>query len=206
MARWFKNPQTAIWQILTGLVVVAALAGGVVLSIFIVQANADLRGQLAESARDLTKAHAETTAATDNAQKLYQQLLEAGQQPQGQNPATVTGAQGQAGTNGKDATDAQVQAGIERYCTFNKGCQADPVPGPAGAAGATGSPGAAGTNGTDGAPGKDGAAGAPGAPGADGQPPSSWTYTTTDVLGNTTTHQCTRSDPFDPAAPTYSCQ
>lgn len=76
--------------------------------------------------------------------------------------------------------------------------------GPAGTAGAEGSQGdsgPAGAQGPAGATGPAGPAGAAGPPGADGQPPFSWTYT--DALG--LPYTCTRTDPFDPSAPTYSC-
>lgn len=79
-----------------------------------------------------------------------------------------------------------------------------------GTQGNTGSPGARGTRGPAGPAGKDGAQGAAGAPGsngtdgrdgADGKPPTGWTYV--DALG--ISHTCSKSEPFDPASPTYTC-
>lgn len=76
------------------------------------------------------------------------------------------------------------------------GAQGDP--GPAGPAGPQGNPGPAGQTGPSGA---GGPTGATGPAGAEGEPPKSWTYT--DALG--LQHTCTRADPFDPDAPTYTC-
>ena len=73
--------------------------------------------------------------------------------------------------------------------------------GPAGDTGGAGAPGADGSPGQPGADGAPGAPGAPGTPGADGQPPLSWTYTDALLI----THTCTRTDPFDATAPTYTC-
>jgi hypothetical protein len=94
---------------------------------------------------------------------------------------------GAPGSPGQSVTADQVAAGVASYCTAHNQCQ-----GPAGASGA------AGQNGTDGAAGAPGAAGTDG---HDGAPPVAWTYT--DPIGMQ--HTCTRTDPFDPAAPTYQC-
>lgn len=84
--------------------------------------------------------------------------------------------------------------------------------GPTGAPGAPGTPGAAGVDGQDGVDGTDGSPGQDGAPGADstvpgppGEPPLSWEFETTNVVGPPTTHRCERDEPFDPNAPTYTC-
>jgi hypothetical protein len=80
------------------------------------------------------------------------------------------------------------------------------APGPAGqagtdgSAGADGQPGPAGPVGAQGDPGPAGVQGQPGTDGAGGEPPLSWAFTVGD-----TTYTCTRADPFDPAAPTYTC-
>lgn len=73
--------------------------------------------------------------------------------------------------------------------------------GPPGVAGANGI-GEPGPTGPQGESGVAGPAGASGAPGADGQPPYAWTQPGL-VPGSTVT--CTRTDPFDPMAPTYTC-
>jgi len=73
-------------------------------------------------------------------------------------------------------------------------------PGPSGDTGTAGNPGEPGATGPAGPVGNAGPAGPPGDVGPAGEPPVSWTYT--DLLGE---HTCSRTDPFDPAAPTYSC-
>ncbi|MEO7260245.1 MAG: hypothetical protein ABI047_03145 [Jatrophihabitantaceae bacterium] len=95
----------------------------------------------------------------------------------------VSGAPGASGAPGQNATADQVAAAVATYCAAHEQCA-----GPAGADGrdATGAPGS---------PGPSGASGGP------GQPPVSWTYT--DALG--VDHTCSRTDPFDAAAPTYRC-
>lgn len=72
------------------------------------------------------------------------------------------------------------------------------VPGEAGADGAPGPQGVPGPSGVDGAP---GAVGPPGPSGAAGAPPVGWVWT--DPLG--IEYSCTRTTPFDPAAPRYEC-
>jgi hypothetical protein len=114
-------------------------------------------------------------------------------------PEAIPGPQGTAGASGPSgATGARGEKGDIG------------VPGqtgPKGETGATGSEGAAGPAGAQGDPGPAGAQGPAGATGATGPagaagvPPLSWTYT--DPLG--IPYSCTRTDPFDPTAPTYSC-
>lgn len=113
-------------------------------------------------------------------------------------PAGAAGAPGSAGSPG--APGAAGPAGA---------AGAQGPPGPTGAPGAAGPPGAEGSQGPAGASGADGAAGAagadgqPGPAGADGaagQPPVSWTFAIGPI-----TYTCTRTDPFDPASPTYQC-
>jgi len=140
-------------------------------------------------------------------QKQNAQLRENGIEPETPSPETVaqsgpvgaTGAQGDRGPQGIPGVRGQ-----------------DGTPGLDGAPGATGATGASGSDGTTGNQGEPGPAGPQGAPGpagpagtdgatgpagADGQPPVSWTYT--DMLG--ISHTCTRTDPFDANAPTYTC-
>lgn len=95
----------------------------------------------------------------------------------------AAGASGAPGAPGESATADQVAAAVSTYCGAHNQCA-----GPAGSDGtsATGAPGSPG---------------APGASGAPGEPPVSWTYT--DSLGDE--HTCSRTDPFDASAPTYTC-
>jgi hypothetical protein len=89
--------------------------------------------------------------------------------------AGESGAPGASGTPGQNATAEQVADAVTTYCAAHEQCAGPPGP--------------------TGAPGADGASGAP------GEPPYSWSYT--DPLG--VEHTCSRASPFDPTAPTYSC-
>jgi len=144
----------------------------------------------------------------------------------------LTGAAGRPPTAGEVQEQVAAYCGVRLDCRGQAGATST-VPGPVGAIGPTstvpgvagadgsdgatgtagtvgasgspGTPGADGANGTNGSDGTDGADGAPGAasttPGPTGEAPVSWTFTdTTD-----TQHKCTRTEPYDPAAPTYSC-
>jgi hypothetical protein len=216
MSRWFKNPQTAIWQILTAVVVVLGLGGAIVLGIFIATSNADLRSQLSDARRD-------TRAQTANADKLYKQVQELGAKPNAQKPSAVegkpgqqgdTGPKGDTGDTGTSVTSVQCSPAGVWAVFYSNGSEQD-VPGPCvGATGATGPAGADSTvPGPPGAdstvPGPPGPPGAdstvPGPPGADGKPPASWTFVTTNMVGKPTTHTCVPTSPFDPTAPTYTC-
>ena len=117
-------------------------------------------------------------------------------------PSTIIerGTPGQAGQN---ATDSQVQRAVDIYCDLRLACEGPQ--GPPGIVGAPGTdgkdstmPGPQGDQGPQGPPGTDGA---PGKDGSNGSPPVSWTYT--DTLGMQ--HTCSRTDPFDAAAPAYQC-
>jgi len=89
------------------------------------------------------------------------------------------------------------------------------APGPIGAPGPAGPKGDPGRDGRDGRDGAEGALGSSGTPGtvgpqgpqgpagvdgSAGEPPASWRFTYLF-----TTYECTRSTPFDAAAPTYTC-
>lgn len=105
-------------------------------------------------------------------------------------PPSSVYVEGPAGPQGPGPTDDQVAAAVRAYCALHGGCvgqtgESSTVAGPSGPAGADG---------------RDGADGATGSPGADGEPPVSWTFTWL-----ATTYTCTRTDPFDATAPTYSC-
>lgn len=92
---------------------------------------------------------------------------------------------GEDGANGKDAppvTSAQIQNAVVNYCA-NGNCT-----------------GPKGDTGEAGPIGPTGPAGAAGNPGADGQPPVSWKFTYL-----TTEYTCSREEPFEPAAPRYTC-
>lgn len=107
-------------------------------------------------------------ASNENAQRLYDQLLAEGVQPDGVPPDVLTpepGARGPAGDTGpagRPPTDAEVQAAVERFCAAVGGCQ--------GSDGVDGTPGAPGANGVDGVNGANGADGAPGPAGPQGEP------------------------------------
>lgn len=116
-------------------------------------------------------------------------------------------------------TATQVAAAVRVYCS-GTACQ-----GPRGSSGPTGSPGSPGATGSSGAQGPPptsdqiadavatycgahngcqgptGPTGSTGPTGAAGEPPVSWTFS----IG-TRGYLCTRSDPFDPSAPTYTCK
>lgn len=136
----------------------------------------------------------------DKYTQVYGQLVDAGQLPTTEAPDVIEGlpgATGATGPKGDAPSFSDLLQAVQSFCS--PGTANPPCKGETGAQGAQGVPGAtvvgpAGQNGADGAP------GAPGAAGADGQPPVSWTYT--DLLGM---HTCSRTDPFDAAAPTYQC-
>jgi hypothetical protein len=105
-------------------------------------------------------------ASNENAQRLYDQLLAEGVQPDGVPPDVLTpdagprGPAGEIGPAGRPPTDAEVQAAVERFCAAVGGCQ--------GRDGVDGAPGPAGANGVDGASGTDGAPGPAGPQGEQG--------------------------------------
>lgn len=100
--------------------------------------------------------------------------------------ADATGVPGQPGPPGEPGPPGRDGSNGSDGAAGSPGADATGIPGPAGPPGPAGEPGAPGVNGGD---------------GPAGQPPFSWTYT--DILG--TSYLCSRTDPFDPAAPTYSC-
>lgn len=146
---------------------------------------------------------------SENSDALRDQVKDSGETPIAPQAKVVVGEAGKAGEAGSQgprgldgAPGPQGDMGLPG--------QTGP-PGLNGAPGAPGSPGSDGSNGAPGPPGPAGAdstvpgpagpPGADGAAGAPGQPPAGWTYT--DRLGMN--YQCTRTEPFDPAAPTYVC-
>lgn len=210
-AWWIGTAAIALITVLT------VLAGG----IYLATANADLRSQL-------TLAHDDLRASQENAESLYDQLLDEGVRPDAEKPSDVvstpgaTGAPGARGESGRPPTSDEISTAVDRYCTPRGGCVgpgglpgADGTPGAPGLTGPPGNdgqPGAPGASGTDGEPGELGPTGTPGPAGADGvpgkdgatgpagDPPTSWTFT---IDGDE--QRCTRSEPFDPTTPTYTC-
>lgn len=80
-------------------------------------------------------------ASVDNAERLYEQLLELGEDPQGERPSTVApsttiqgepGARGPTGAPGRAPTDAEVAAAVAKYCAQNACVGATGATGPAG--------------------------------------------------------------------------
>jgi len=152
---------------------------------------------------------------SSNNEALREQVKKLGETPVAPPAATVTkdappvtlngsdGRDGEPGERGPGPSDGQVFFAVQQYCALMI-C--------VGPQGPSGAPGGAGANGQDstvpgpqGPPGADstvpGPPGATGPPGGNGEPPLSWTYT--DMLGGS--HTCTRTDPFDPSSPTYTC-
>lgn len=120
------------------------------------------------------------TASQENAQQLYDQLLELGERPDGDAPDDVVtiptpgepgatgprGPPGQAGEDGQAPTAAELLSAVTAYCSLNGGCigadgtNGAPGPvGPAGPVGPVGSPGAPGVAGPAGPVGPPGPAG-----------------------------------------------
>lgn len=137
------------------------------------------------------------TASQVNAQRLYDQLLELGENPEGANPeqivTTVPGETGARGEAGRPPTANEILGAVGEYCAASGACQGVPgVVGPAGPAGGTGDPGAtvigpAGPQGVQGDPGTQGPEGPTGATGPAGPPcPDGFTqqlvYVSTDPL------------------------
>lgn len=197
---------TRIYTIATVTAVIIALVG-------VSAAFWSLQSHVTSQHQALVVAHSEADAQAksyselfDNYSKLYKQIEGTGHAPTAPAPSNVeqpvAGATGATGAQGPGPSDAQVFTGIQQYCTITAFCvgPAGP-PGPAGVSGAVGSSGQDGATGAAGQDGATGPQGSPGMNGVDGQPPLSWTYT--DELGISQT--CSRTDPFDPTAPTYSC-
>lgn len=128
---------TRWWQIGAWLMVALSVllvgAGGV----YLATANASLRDQLA--------------ASQANAQRLYEQLLAEGVEPEGEPPAEVV--EGLPGAPGPQGPRGEVGAN-----------------GAPGLPGVAGIPGAPGVQGVPGPSGADGDAGEPGPPGVQGEP------------------------------------
>jgi hypothetical protein len=188
-----------LWRILGGLLFVGSITTLIIVCVMLATGNADLRDQLAQS-------HRETTAETANAEKLYQQLLSAGQTPVTEpSQPGIPGAPGTPGQNGRGIASVSCRSDGLWAISYTDGTTqlaSGPCVGPPGNPGAPGAAGADGVNGQNGADGANGTNGTNGADGAPGQPPTSWTE---PGLLPGTTITCTRTDPFDASAPTYTC-
>jgi hypothetical protein len=132
-----------------------------------VQRNEHLNQQVSQIYDDLH-------SSEENAQRLYDQLLELGEAPEGVDPATITGPAGARGENGRPPTAAEIADAVSSFCATRGDCRgpsgAAGSPGLAGADGEDGAPGPAGPSGRDGLNGTTGPAGPVGPPGADGAP------------------------------------
>lgn len=183
-----------------------AIIACILLSVLVVAADITLhviQGQRITAQHDVIaqdRADAKATEAADS--KRYQQLFDnysglykefgqsTGTEPSAPAPSTIPGPTGATGSTGAQGPRGDI--GVPG--------QTGPA-GPPGSTGATGEQGDPGPAGAQGPPGATGATGATGPTGADGQPPTAWTYT--DAIG--VSYSCTRTDPFDQTAPTYSC-
>jgi hypothetical protein len=112
-------------------------------------------------------------ASVENAESLYEQLLELGEDPEGEKPSNVspapptsvqgeTGDRGATGAPGRAPTDAEIAAAVAAYCADNA------CVGATGAVGAQGLPGAIGPQGVQGPAGEQGPMGATGQTGPAG--------------------------------------
>jgi len=125
----------------------------------------DLNKQTATLIEDLA-------ASQDNAQRLYDQIIESGEHPVGEEPEDVVtspaqgapGVRGPVGESGRGPTSAEIAAAVAAYCAAG-GCV-----GPVGGVGPSGSNGESivGPPGAQGAPGEPGASGPAGPAGPAG--------------------------------------
>ncbi|WP_114587729.1 collagen-like protein [Microbacterium arborescens] len=178
---------TRWWRIGTITVVLLAITLVGAAGAYLAWSNTQIRMQLGV-------AHDDLVASQENAERLYQQLVEEGVRPEAERPSDVTsgqvgapgtpGARGPVGPSGTDGKDG------------DPGPQGEPgAPGIDGANGSDGVAGAKGSDGADGPAGPPGPQGEPGPPGSQGAPgdtgpagpagptcPDGYTPTTTDVL------------------------
>lgn len=196
---------TRVWQWATVLVV-ALIVGLVTLgAVYLAGVNNDLRAELRAE-------RADSRAATANAQESYEQLVAEGIKPEAEEPAKVDpprdGEAGLDGRDGRSATTEQIAYSVSVYCSTRTDCEGTPgapstIPGADGTDGMNGQdstvPGPVGPMGP--ASTIPGPKGDTGDAGSNGEPPMSWTFSTTPGGEQT----CSRTEPFDPAAPTYAC-
>lgn len=169
------------WGIATGVVGAVSLATLIGGYAYLVVDNSALRQELSAS-------HA-------NAETLYQQIIESGEKPDGENPDKVTGIAGPQGIPGLKG---------ERGDRGPIGPIGQPgMPGMPGAQGIPGPQGEPGEDGADGAPGPQGEPGATGAQGAQGEPGASGVMETWSYTVGEKTYVCTIDG--TPPPYTYTC-
>lgn len=135
-----------------------------------------------------------TLSANNDALRI--QVLEQGETPVAPPAAEVAGP---VGPQGPGPTEEQVSIAVRAYCASGSCTGPAGPPGPAGQDSTVPGPqGPVGPGST--VPGPQGPEGPAGPSGADGQPPSSWSYQWLGI-----TYTCTRTEPFDPSTPTYTC-
>lgn len=149
-----------------------------------------------------------STLSADN-DALRDQLINNGETPvappasERVDAAELTGPAGPIGAAGRNGVDGRGVAGFDCRAdgtwlvTYDDGARQTLTGSCSAADGIDGQPGAPGATGPAGPAGADGA---PGANGAAGEPPLSWQFTWLGV-----DYTCSRADPFDPTAPTYTC-
>lgn len=176
------KPRT-VHPMLQSLIAILGSVSVIVALVLLASTNAQLQQQVAALAESLT-------AAND-------QVVALGADPIAPAPETIIGATGAPGPTGPPGA-----AGADGVSVLSISCSS------AGTFTVVYSSGRTQTDVGDciaeaGPPGPIGESGAPGhagAAGADGAPPVSWT-----VDGVLADYLCTRTEPFDPDAPTYSC-
>lgn len=151
---------------------------------------------------------------SSNSDALREQVKAAGEVPVAPPAKAVVGepgkdgGQGDSGPPGRAPTTEEVASSVAVYCSTRTDCQGSPgapstIPGATGEAGTNGQdstvPGPVGPTGP--ASTTPGPKGDTGTTGDDGEPAVSWTFSTTPGGEQT----CSRTEPFDPAAPTYAC-
>jgi len=173
---------TRIWRFGTAVIVTLSVVLVGAAGAYLAVANADLREQL-------STAHADLVLTQENAERLYEQLLQEGVQPKAQDPSTITtgptgatGARGPQGEPGVTPSPDEILDAITAYCFADNACS-----GPTGAQGASGPAGAAGSNGADGATGPQGPPGSAGPTCPDGYALTVLPVDTTDPSTGQTT-------------------
>lgn len=166
---------TRVWQWAAGLTALLTVAVVIAAVVILAIANNDLRSSNRELYEDVA-------ASQDNADRLYEQLLQEGVRPEGEKPedvvseetATAVGPQGLRGETGPRGPEGL--PGV-RGATGPQG-----EPGPAGATGPSGPSGAPGADGPIGPQGEPGPAGPQGEPGPAGPQGPPGADGTTNVL------------------------
>ncbi|MCC4906983.1 collagen-like protein [Microbacterium sp. cx-59] len=143
------NRSRVVFVILSALLSLALAALATFTIINLAQRVTAANDRNAAQAQQIDGLLADLHASQENAQRLYDQLLELGEAPEGDNPDDiVTGPAGQTGARGPAGEPG--------------------APGPQGPIGPTGETGSSGANGDSGASGSSGPAGPQGEPGPQG--------------------------------------